>query len=46
MVKLKGKHIVKVGNHPYTNMISSPAIMRRVQMQDIGNKFEIKSTVT
>ena len=25
----KGKHTVKVGNHPHTNMISKPAIMRR-----------------
>ena len=25
----KGKHIVKAGNHPHTNMISKPAIMRR-----------------
>ena len=38
----KGKHTVKVGNHPHTNMISKPTIMRRVQMQDIGNAFEMK----
>ena len=25
----KGKHTVKVGNHPHTNMISKPAILRR-----------------
>ena len=25
----KGKHTVKVGNNPHTNMISRPAIMRR-----------------
>ena len=25
----KGKHTVKVGNHPHTNMISKPAITRR-----------------
>ena len=25
----KGKHTVKVGNHPYTNIISKHAIMRR-----------------
>ena len=25
----KGKHIVKVENHPHTNMISKPAIVRR-----------------
>ena len=25
----KGKHTVKVGNHPHTNIISKPAVMRR-----------------
>ena len=25
----KGKHTAEVGNHPHTNMISKPAIMRR-----------------
>ena len=25
----KGKYTVKVGNHPYTNMISKQATMRR-----------------
>ena len=38
----KGKHTIKVGYHPYTNMISKPAIVKRVQTQDIGNAFEIK----
>ena len=38
----KGKHTIKVGNHPHTNMISKPAIVRRAAMQDIGNAFEIK----
>ena len=38
----KGIHTVKVGNHLHTNMISNPAIVRRAQMQDIGNAFEIK----
>ena len=42
----KGKHTVKVGNHPHTNMISKPAIMRRVQIQDIGKAFEIKRPAT
>ena len=49
MGKLTGKgkkHTVKVGNHPHTNMISKPAIMRRVQMQDIGNAFEMKRPAT
>ena len=27
----KGKHRIKVGNHPHTNMISKPAIVRRGQ---------------
>ena len=37
----ESKHTKKVGNHPHTNR-SRPAIMRRVQMQDVGNAFEIK----
>ena len=41
----KGKHTVNIGNYPHTN-ISKPAIMRRVQMQDIGNAFEIKRPAT
>ena len=27
----KGKHKVKVGNHPHTNMISKPAVVRRAE---------------
>ena len=42
----KGKHIIKVRNHPHTNMISKPAIMRRVQIQDVRNAFEIKRPAT
>ena len=38
----KGKHMVKVGNHSHTNMISKLATMRRVQMQETGIEFEIK----
>ena len=38
----KGKSTEKVGNHQHTNIISNQAIVRRVQMQDIGNAFEIK----
>ena len=34
----KEKHTVKVGNHTHTNMISKTAIVRRAQMQDIGNE--------
>ena len=41
----KGKHTVKVGNHPHTN-ISKRATMRRVQMQEIGIAFEIKRSAT
>ena len=41
----KGKHAVKVENHSHTN-ISKPAIVRRVQMWDIGNAFEIKRPAT
>ena len=44
----KGKHIVKVGKHPYTNMILKPAIMRkeRVQMQDTEDAFAINRLAT
>ena len=38
----KGKSTEKVGNHQHTNIISNQAIVRRVQMQDTGNAFEIK----
>ena len=38
----KDKHKGKVGNHLYTNMIPKPTIVRKAQMQDIGNAFEIK----
>ena len=42
----KGKHIVKVGHHLHINMISKPALMRRVQIQDVRNAFEIKRPAT
>ena len=42
----KGKHTVKVENHPHTNIISKRAILRRPQIQDIGNAFEIKRPAT
>ena len=32
----KGKHKVKVGNHPHTNMISKPAIMRKEESTNAG----------
>lgn len=36
----------EVGNHSHTNMISKPAVVRRVQMQDIENALEIKRSAT
>ena len=42
----KGKHTIKVGSHPHTNMISKPATMRRVQTQEMGIAFEIKRSAT
>ena len=42
----KGKHTVNVGYPPQINVISKPAILRKVQMQDIGNAFEIKRPAT
>ena len=36
----------EVGNHSHTNMISKPAVVRRVQMQDIENALEIKRSPT
>ena len=42
----KGKHEVEVGNHPYANMTSKPATMRRVEMQEMGNASEIKRPET
>ena len=42
----KGKHIVKVGNHQHTNVISKPPIIRGVQMQVNGDAFEIKRPAT
>ena len=42
----KGIHIVKVGNHPHTNMLPQPEIMRGVQMQGTGDELAIKRTAT
>ena len=42
----KGKHKIKVGNHLLTNMISKIETVRRVQMQNIENAFEIKRSAT
>ena len=43
MEKLRGKskYTVKIRKHPQTHM-TKPAIMRTVQMQNIGNAFEIE----
>ena len=41
----KGKHTVKVRNHPHTN-ISKPTTMRRLQMQEMRIAFEIKRPAT
>ena len=48
MIKLigKGKHSVNVGQHSQTNVIPKPAILRKVQREDIGNAFEIKRPAT
>ena len=39
-------HTVKVGNHPYTNMISNPAIVKWMHMQEMGLAFEINRPAT
>ena len=48
MTRLTGKgiHTVKVGNHPYTNMLLKSEVVRRVQMQDTGNALAIKRPTT
>ena len=43
---VKGKHKVNVGNQPHMNMMSKPAIMRIVQIQNTGSAFEIKRPAT
>ena len=43
----EGKYTVKVGNHPYTNMIPNPAIVkRRVKIKDDGVTFAIMRPAT
>ena len=43
----KGKHTVKLGNHPHTNNIKTSNYEKmRVQMQNIRNAFEIKRSAT
>ena len=38
----KDKHKIKAVNNPQTNTKSKPATVRRVQMQNIENAFEIE----
>ena len=43
----KGKHIVKVGSHLLSKMLSNPAIVGRVEpMQATGDAFAIKRLAT
>ena len=42
----KDKDNIKVQNHPLTNMISKLASMKKGQMQNIENAFEIKRPAT
>ena len=43
----KGKHIVKVGNHPHIYDIRTSNYEKmRAQLQEIGNAFEIKRQAT
>lgn len=42
----KGKYTVKAGNHPHRNIISKPEIVRRAQIQNIRNAFDIKRSAT
>ena len=41
----KGKHAIKVGNHPHTNMVSKLAVMRTGEhkCKITGNAFRIKT---
>ena len=42
----KGKHTEKIGNHPYINVISKPAIMRREYKCRLLGALEIKRPAT
>ena len=47
MLTSKGKHRVKVGNHPHKSMMSKKIHEKgKVQMQNIGNTFEINRSAT
>ena len=41
----KYKYTVKVGNHPHTNMIWKPAMVRILQMQYIGKSLRDKQSL-
>ena len=38
----KGKYAVNIGNHPHTNMISKPAIMRRGEYECMILEMHLK----
>ena len=42
----KGIYIVKVRNHPHTNILPKSEIVRRVQMQDTADALAIKRPTT
>ena len=46
MTKPIGKRQCSKGRKSYAHKYSKPEIMRRVQMQDIGNALEIRRSAT
>ena len=42
----KGIYVVNVGNHPHTNMLPKPEIMKTVPMQDTGDALATKRQTT
>ena len=41
----KGKPKLKVGNHAHKSMLSNPAIVRRVEMENIGNALGTEAKI-
>ena len=41
----KGKPKLKVGNHAHKSMLSNPAIVRRAEMEHIGNALETEAKI-
>ena len=41
----KGKPKLTVGNHAHKSMLSNPAIVRRVEMEHIGNALETEAKI-